>query len=198
MRLRHLWRARNEQHQLRRSLRRGAVVVLAGLGTALIGATPALAHASLVGATPADGATVTTAPHRAVLRFDENIRTPATVIVTGPSGRVDRGPTRVVNNTAGVAVRITAQPDQVGPYTVAYRVVSADGHPVSGETTFSFRPPGVAPVAGTSQPAHRTGAHGAGAGPAGGRWLLLGAAVAVVAAVALLLIGRGRFGRGRS
>jgi methionine-rich copper-binding protein CopC len=104
---------------------------------------PASAHAALIGETPRDGTTVTTAPSTATLRFDENVRMPSKVIVTGPAGRVDHGATSVVDNQIEAAVTITATPVDVGEYTIAYRVVSADGHPVSGQTHFTFAPHGV-------------------------------------------------------
>ena len=62
------------------------VATVSLLALVVYGDGPAAAHASLVGATPADGSTVRSAPARITLRFDENIRTPAVVIVAGPDG----------------------------------------------------------------------------------------------------------------
>jgi methionine-rich copper-binding protein CopC len=149
----------------------------------LTGAGPAAAHASLVGQTPAEGSTVRVAPQRVVLRFDESIRTPSAVVVTGPGGaRVDRGSAAVLDDT--VTVPVTVQ--DPGVYTVAYRVVSADGHPAAGKTSFTFRGPGSgAPVDTTST---------ASASPRGfsAAWVLAGAAVVLVAAAALVGVGRRR------
>lgn len=156
------------------------VATVSLLALVVYGDGPAAAHASLVGATPADGSTVRSAPARITLRFDENIRTPAVVIVAGPDGkRVDHGATTVVDNTASVPVRVAAP----GVYTVSYRVISGDGHPVAARTTFAYRGRGAA---------------GAAAGPgsvSGGaptRWLIIGVAAALVAACGLLLTGRTR------
>ena len=117
-----------------------AVCAVTG-GLAALGAAPAAAHAHLVRAVPGDGATVTTAPARVRLVFDENVRTPAALVVTGPSGtRVELGQVQVLDNTASVRVHVMA----AGRYTVAFRVVSADGHPVSAQTSFRFSSGGSA------------------------------------------------------
>ena len=113
-----------------------AVAVCAILAVTLSGAlVPAQAHAALTGSSPAQGASLTRAPTKVTLRYDENIRDPSVIIVAGPDGkRVDHHGTRVVNNTASVDVAAR----QRGSYTVSYRVISADGHPVSGTVRFSF------------------------------------------------------------
>ena len=117
-----------------------AVFAVTG-GLAALGAAPASAHAHLVRAVPGDGATVTTAPARVRLVFDENVQTSAALVVTGPSGtRVEQGRVQVLDNTASVRVHVLA----AGRYTVAFRVVSADGHPVSAQTSFRFSPGGSA------------------------------------------------------
>jgi hypothetical protein len=111
-----------------------AAVVL-GAGGLLLAPAPASAHAGLVRATPADGSVVRTAPSKVVLVFDENVRSPATVVVSGPGGEhVQLGTPQVLDNTVTAPVQATGQ----GVYHVAFRVVSADGHPVAGETTFQY------------------------------------------------------------
>jgi methionine-rich copper-binding protein CopC len=153
--------------------------------TLLYGAAPASAHASLVGASPADGSTASAAPEQVTLRFDENIRSPSVVIVTGPGGRrVDHGATTVRDNTAGVPVNV-AQP---GRYTVAFRVLSGDGHPVAGETTFSYRGTGSGSASTTPTTPMPASSVGGGSGSTG--WVAGGVAVALLAAGGLLLFGR--------
>ena len=69
------------------------------------------------------------------LTFDEDIDGSAYVVVTAPDGsRVGQGEPQVLGNT------VTEPLDAVGlagTYTLAYRVVSTDGHPVSGELTYT-------------------------------------------------------------
>jgi hypothetical protein len=115
-------------------------VVVAGLG-----ATQAAAHASLISSSPPDGATVTTAPTRVELAFSEDVGAPSIIAVTGPNGiQVVDGPTQIRNASAIQPLKtLTA----AGLYKIAYRVVSADGHPVSGQLTFTYAPAGSNVVA---------------------------------------------------
>jgi methionine-rich copper-binding protein CopC len=165
---------------------RTARVVLAGLAVAvaavLAAAAPAGAHAVLERMSPAAGSTVTTAPSTVRLYFDENVRSPSKIVVTGPSGRVDSGPTTVVDNTVSVAVKVAAQPTDVGYYRAAYRVVSADGHVVSAEETFRFAPPGV-----QAAPLQTPGSSLTSSGSSHAWWWVLALALVVVAAGALLV-----------
>ncbi|MEU2350244.1 copper resistance CopC family protein [Modestobacter sp. NPDC049651] len=117
-----------------------AVLLLAALlGTLLLQgvltASPAAAHAGLVGATPAQGARLDTAPDEVRLRFTEDVSIGAGYLrVLAPGGgRVDTGSPEVSDTTVSVGLR-SGLPD--ASYVVTYRVVSADSHPVSG--AFSF------------------------------------------------------------
>jgi methionine-rich copper-binding protein CopC len=102
---------------------------------AVLAPLPAHAHAALVGTDPADGASVAQAPGAVTLEFSEPV-TRSEVVLTAPDGtRVpldvgarDREVTGTVRDAAGT--------DQRGTWTLAYRVVSADGHPISGTSTF--------------------------------------------------------------
>lgn len=58
------------------------------------------------------------------------------VVVTGPSGPVQVGPPRLVDNTVSQSLERGAP---AGAYTVAWRVTSADGHPVSSTFAFTAR-----------------------------------------------------------
>ena len=158
-------------------------------GLAVLVATPASAHAHLVRVVPGDGATVTTAPGRVRLVFDENVRTPAAVVVTGPSGtRVDQGSVHVLDNTASVRVHVMA----AGRYTVAFRVVSADGHPVSAQTSFRFTPGGSAQPGlvqhDTTHAGHEAAADGGGFSR--GRVIGIVAGAGLLAGLALLTVRR--------
>lgn len=148
----------------------------------VVGVAPAFAHARLVGVSPADGSTTNVAPSTVRLRFEESIRAPCVVVVTGPDGtRADRGRTTVTGATAAVPVTVARS----GRYTVAYRVLSDDGHPVTGQTTFVYQPPGATTTAGTARP-------DSGQGPSAAGWVLGGVAVALALATALLVSGRRR------
>lgn len=105
--------------------------VFAGL---LLGSAPAYAHAALVSTDPGDGARMATAPRKVTLTFNENVATPAFVVVTAPDGtRVKTGKVSILDHTVSATVSAT---DMKGTYTLSYRVVSADSHPVEGTAKF--------------------------------------------------------------
>ncbi len=100
---------------------------------AVLPAPPASAHAALASSTPSDGQRLAALPDVAVLTFNEDISPPSYVVVTAPDGsRADRGEPTV----AGPEVRVRLGTGQDGTYALAFRVVSADGHPVTGRLTF--------------------------------------------------------------
>jgi methionine-rich copper-binding protein CopC len=114
-------------------VRRSLAVLIAG-AVVLLAAAPASAHASLVRTSPADGSTVATAPRTVSLTFSENVGS-AFVAVTAPDGSpVRTSRVRSVDEKVSASVAST---DQRGTYTLAYRVVSADGHPISGTVAFT-------------------------------------------------------------
>ncbi|NRQ36760.1 copper resistance protein CopC [Nonomuraea sp. NN258] len=98
-------------------------------------AQPAQAHNVLVGSDPDDGATLSSAPGRVTLVFDQPVRKGyAQVGVTGADGSA------WADGAAEVAAeRVTVKLKPLpagGAYTVGYRILSADGHPVTGKLTF--------------------------------------------------------------
>ena len=114
------------------------VTVAISMGVPLAGAGPAAAHTELVAAEPPQDATVT-ALEVVRLRFTDPLRQEfSTVAVTAADGaRVDSGSTAVTGTEITVPVAVTGG----GSYTVAYRVLSADGHPVEGSYAVIFAPP---------------------------------------------------------
>ncbi|MFD8384832.1 copper resistance CopC/CopD family protein [Streptomyces sp. NPDC059679] len=118
--------------------------LLAALLCALsFGASPAAAHAALTATDPADGAVVKTAPEQVRLTFSEGVllSRDSVRILDPKSNRVDTGnPAHVggKSSTAAVALR-PGLPN--GTYTVAWKVVSEDSHPVAGAFTFSIGAP---------------------------------------------------------
>ena len=99
-----------------------------------VGPSPADAHASLVSTSPEDGSRMATAPRSVELTFSEDIGE-AFVAVTAPDGAKVKTSHAHISG-ARVHADLTSS-DERGRYTVAYRVVSSDGHPVSGTFTFT-------------------------------------------------------------
>ncbi|MFC9424666.1 copper resistance protein CopC [Streptomyces sp. NPDC056987] len=169
-----------------RTVARGAVLpaVAALLWT---GATPAAAHTELTGATPAEGSSVASLPERVRLTFSDPMsRKYAKVSLTGPRGAALAGEPEVDGEDVAVRPAPSSPP---GRYRIGYRVVSADGHPVSGVLSFTVTgPPATGtpvaetPVAETSAPGAPATEAAAPAGGSSGRDTLVGAvgAVAVV------------------
>lgn len=129
-----------------RSRRRGAAAFggAAALMTLLVSsawATPNSAvatvvptHARLDAVVPKDGSSVDS-PTEVRLTFNERVNADFVMVtVVGPRGSIVGGDPEV----QGRVVRQPLTEDQApGRYTVTYRVVSTDGHPISGTSTFA-------------------------------------------------------------
>jgi copper resistance protein C len=113
-------------------------LALGAVGMALLlCAAPAWAHSKLESSSPADGASVAAAPPTVSLTFNEDVQPGFTVItLIGPDGKdYHTGAVKEVDTS----VTVDALPlGPAGVYQVGYRVVSADGHPVSGKTSFTL------------------------------------------------------------
>lgn len=131
------------------AVRRAAGWVLALCVALLLCAGPAAAHNELVSAEPADGAVLTTSPTVVTLTFDQPVQDGFnTITVTGPGNtQWPSGET----TTSGTAVSTRIGPlGPAGEYVIGYRVLSADGHPVTGSLRFTMA------AASTSAPAAET------------------------------------------
>jgi copper resistance protein C len=108
--------------------------VVAGFWLCL-GGTPAGAHTQLVSSSPEAGVTLGAAPTSVRVSFSEDLGAGSTMAVTGPSGQeLGDGPARVQGPDVRIAIA-AGSPD--GTWTTAYRVISYDGHPVTGQFTFT-------------------------------------------------------------
>jgi copper transport protein len=107
----------------------------------------ASAHATLEGSAPQRGETVKAQPSAVVLRFSEPVEGNfgAVRVYDAEGQQVDEGDAfHPDGDGSKLAVRLGADlPD--GSYTATYRVVSADGHIVSGGYVFSIGEAGRAP-----------------------------------------------------
>ncbi|MFD0683527.1 copper resistance CopC family protein [Actinomadura fibrosa] len=147
-----------------RPVSRGLVrrVAAGGAAAALalaVPAAPASAHTTLKSAEPASGATVA-APSKIVLTYADPVMVPQIVLTDASGGRHESGPARAVDNTVTESVA-GVLPD--GVYTVGWRVVATDGHPVTGSFRFTVKGSTAAASPGAAAP----GAAGASAAPGG-------------------------------
>lgn len=114
---------------------------LAPAAAAVVAAPAAQAHSTLVGTTPEQGATVDEAPKSVEIVFNEEISSEfATLTVMSDGEDVAEGDPEVEGDTISVSVPSL----DAGTYTVGYRVVSADGHPVQGSWEFTVEGTGGA------------------------------------------------------
>lgn len=112
------------------------VGVVAVLGL-LIAASPAQAHAELESSDPADGQTLSAPPTAVSFTFGEELLDQGnaiTLTVVDTDARLALGAVEVDGDTVRAA-----WPEQspAGEFRAAYRVVSADGHPIQGSITFT-------------------------------------------------------------
>ncbi|MEV0947070.1 copper resistance CopC family protein [Rhodococcus sp. NPDC049939] len=114
----------------------GLLAVIASM----LGVTTAAAHTAVIGSNPDNGAQISTGPNQVSVTFNEPLQAEfASLTVVGPDGNLwTKSDPSVVGDT------VSAEVGQLGPpgeYTIAYRVTSADGHPVSGTRTFTLTQP---------------------------------------------------------
>lgn len=116
-----------------RAARIGAA--LAGIGLALGVAAPASAHAALVATDPAADTTLATAPPTVSATFSEVLDGPSTEIaLTDAAGTlIAIGPPAFDGATFTQPMRYSLP----GSYTLAFRVISEDGHRVDGAVHFT-------------------------------------------------------------
>lgn len=113
-----------------------AATAAAFLAFATFAAPSAQAHDQLVSSTPAADAVLTTAPERVELVYTEEIVELGVIVeVVGFDGQnwVVGTPT-----VASTVVTVPLQPGMFeGAYELRWRVVSSDGHPIDGTSTFT-------------------------------------------------------------
>jgi methionine-rich copper-binding protein CopC len=163
------------------------VVAAALAGFAVLGlATPAFAHDVLVGSSPSAGATLAAGP--AEVRFDFNAPVregPNTITVLGPNGtHWERSANATVDGNS-----VSTQVAPLGPagvYTASYRIISADGHPVTGEITFTLT------VAGNGTPITPPSTVAAGGSGGVPVWVWIAGAVVLLAVALVFALRSGR------
>lgn len=124
---------------------RVAVAVISVL--VLVGLSPgvAYAHTQLVSTEPSLGTQLQSAPTRVVLTFNAEVEAAysSAAVIAGNADpqdlTIDVDGGRLVAEVPPAAPSVGASGDAV-PWTLLYRVVSVDGHPVSGQVSFSVLP----------------------------------------------------------
>jgi len=175
-------------------LARAAMLAAAGalLVSPLVLAAPASAHDAFTGSTPAAGSAVTTAPTSVTLHFEEPpLAAGLAVAVTAPDKTPVTSGTAVL---AGTDVVAPLAPLTVGGlYTVAWRVVADDGHPVTGTFTVTVdlaTPSPAAPTSAAASALASTSDASSSSTPVGA--IVAGAVALAVVVGGVVLLGRRR------
>jgi methionine-rich copper-binding protein CopC len=121
-------------------LRSAALAALIPFAAAafVLAPAPAMAHDVLTGSSPEDGDTLDTVPEEVVLTFNNppmESRDASAVVVTGPDGEEYQDGALEFDGT-DVSVAL-APITESGAYTIAFQVVSSDGHPIQDSLEFT-------------------------------------------------------------
>ncbi len=114
-----------------------SVLAVAALVGGVATAQGVHAHSELVSSDPADGAALDAPPTTVSFTFNEDLLPDfVRFIATDPAGQTGdlpvgsvEGPTATISWPAGAPA---------GEWTISYRVVSQDGHPIEGGITFNY------------------------------------------------------------
>ncbi len=118
--------------------------LLALLATLML-ALPASAHAELESSDPADGATLAEPPTAVSFTFGEDLLDQGNAVVVtevATGARLATPAVQVDGDTVSVG---WPQDSPAGEYQAAFRVVSADGHPIEGSISFTVQESSSAP-----------------------------------------------------
>lgn len=139
-----------------RVLPRVAAALLTPLAAAalVLAPSPALAHDTLIESTPENGETLDAVPEEVVLTFSNSPMeggSGSAIIVTGPDGETTYEEGDLTFDGTDVSVGLSPL-DEAGEYTIGFRVVSSDGHPIQESLTFSVTEEAVAEAAPEPEP----------------------------------------------
>ena len=129
----------NARLTLKTRLRLAAVAVI--MIPAASTASPALAHDALSSTSPTQDSVATTAPETVTLTLSEppanseNLNFSTITVTDGAGKTVSDGKVTVY----GPTLTTTLDPGTAGTYTVLWRTVSSDGHPIEGKYSFTVQ-----------------------------------------------------------
>lgn len=181
---------------------------LLAVGAVWASAAPASAHDELVSSDPAAGTSVDVLPAQLVLTFSAELLSDGSSTVIQVTDAAGASVTDAAPAVSGNTVTQPLSGSASGTVSVLWRVVSSDGHPISGEFAFDVAaaaaPVATAPVASptpsasapeASASATETPSPTASAAPAGSSgvdplpWVLGGVALIIVIGLVVWLLG---------
>ncbi|WP_287070936.1 CopD family protein [Mesorhizobium sp.] len=113
---------------------RVSAAICAAVFALALSVAAASAHAQLIGAEPADGTVLATAPDQLTLTFSEPAR-PLVARLIHPSGRAEI--LKEIGEKGSVIVLTLPSGLENGTHVLSWRVASSDGHPIGGGLVFS-------------------------------------------------------------
>ena len=131
-----------ETQPLRRLVLFGCVALVMAGALLVASAGPAAAHASVLSTTPADSQSVTESPGEFSVTFSEpvDIELGGLTVLDGEGSRVDDGDT--TSEDGARVLTVALEPDLGdGTYVGTWRVVSTDGHAITGSVLFAVGVP---------------------------------------------------------
>ncbi len=126
-----------------RNLTGALAISLLALLTATFFPAKANAHTQLISVNPANKSTVESFPTAITMTFNESLLHLGTKEVnklyahTPDHDLLKTGPVKV--NGEVISIPVLEKNPKAGTYTIYYRVISNDGHPVSGVETFNYK-----------------------------------------------------------
>lgn len=94
-----------------------------------------LAHTTLSSSNPTAGQVVTEQLEQLELTFATEIEEGSSMVLQGPSGTVELTEVSIAGNVMlGTLINELAD----GQYTISWKIIGADGHPIEGEVPFSI------------------------------------------------------------
>lgn len=170
---------------------RRLLLALAAIVVVLLPAAPAWAHNQLISTVPAAGSTLGKPPTTVTLTFAQPLNPKFTTIAVSDAARrrLPAGDPAIDGGSGTVTLN---EPLANGGYTVAYRIVSVDGHVVQGSYAFTVADPALPAAAASAAPAATAPSSRGGIPP--GVLIGIGAVLVALAAGAVYLwvSGRGR------
>lgn len=114
-------------------------LLLAATAMTVISPEPLSAHLRLVSSSPAAGSEMARPPEAVRLRFSLPVQLPLSeIVLIGPAGPVPLGPLTLAAGSTDVLQAPIPTDLPAGAYLVQWRVAGADGHPISGELSFTM------------------------------------------------------------
>jgi len=131
---------------------RAAAGLILAIAAAIAFSTPAAAHSTIVESTPGAGEEIASAPERFSITANEDLADitgagegfALRIVAVTTGEEMTSGPLTI----DGPTLSTPGVPLAGGAYVMQYQVVSADGHPVSGEIPFSVAGAQAPPTAG--------------------------------------------------